>query len=79
VQIIHRKRIESSRNPDQERERLVDDYSEKFANPYKAAALGYLDDVIVPSKTREVLINTLGLLLEKEESRPKRKHGNMPL
>ena len=79
VQIIHRKRIENSRNPDQERERLVDDYSEKFANPYKAAALGYLDDVIKPSKTREVLIKTLGHLLEKEEVRPNRKHGNMPL
>jgi propionyl-CoA carboxylase beta chain len=79
VQIIHRKRIENSRNPDQERERLVDDYSEKFANPYKAAALGYLDDVIKPSKTREVLIKTLGHLLDKEEVRPNRKHGNMPL
>jgi len=79
VQIIYKKRIESSRNPEQERERLVDDYSEKFANPYKAAALGYLDDVIKPSKTREVLIKTLGLLLEKEEVRPNRKHGNMPL
>ena len=79
VQIIHRKRIESSRNPDQERERLVDDYSEKFANPYKAAALGYLDDVIKTSKTREVLIKTLSHLLEKEEMRPNRKHGNMPL
>ena len=79
VQIIYKKRIEGSRNPEQERERLVDDYSEKFANPYKAAALGYLDDVIKPSKTREVLIKTLGLLLEKEEVRPNRKHGNMPL
>ena len=60
VQIIHRRRIDSSRNPEQERQRLVDDYEESFANPYKAAALGYLDDVIVPSETRSILVKALG-------------------
>ncbi len=79
VQIIHRRRIESSRNPDQERQRLVDDYEESFANPYKAAALGYLDDVIMPSETRSVLVKALGAILEKEEPRPEKKHGNIPL
>ena len=79
VQIIHRRRIDSSRNPEQERQRLVDDYEESFANPYKAAALGYLDDVIVPSETRSILVKALGAILEKEEPRPEKKHGNIPL
>ena len=79
VQIIHRRRIENSGNPVQERDRLVDDYEETFANPYRAAALGYLDDVIQPSQTREVLTRALGALLDKEEIRPARKHGNIPL
>ena len=79
VQIIHRRRIDSSKNPDQERQRLVDDYEESFANPYKAAALGYLDDVIVPSETRSALVKALGAIMEKEEPRPEKKHGNIPL
>ena len=79
VQIIHRRRIDSAINPEQERQRLVDDYEESFANPYKAAALGYLDDVIVPSETRSTLVRALGAILEKEEPRPEKKHGNIPL
>ena len=53
VQIIHRNRIKGARDAEGERARLVRDYQEKFANPYKAASLGYLDDVIEPSKTRK--------------------------
>ncbi len=79
VQIIHRRRITNSRNPDQERERLVEDYEETFANPYKAAALGYIDDVVMPSETRSLLVKALGAILEKEEPRPNKKHGNIPL
>ena len=79
VQIIHRRRINSSRNPDQERIRLVGDYTDSFANPYKAASLGYIDDVVQPSETRLVLSKALGALLEKEEARPAKKHGNIPL
>ncbi|MDP6857148.1 MAG: acyl-CoA carboxylase subunit beta [Candidatus Thalassarchaeaceae archaeon] len=79
VQIIHKKRIQSSSNPEQERARLVDDYTESFATPYKAASLGYLDDVVDPSETRERLSRALGHLMDKEESRPARKHGNIPL
>ena len=79
VQIIHRRRIRGAMNPEQERDRLVDDYEESFANPYKAAALGYIDDVISPADTRSSLIKALGALLEKEEPRPERKHGNIPL
>ena len=79
VQIIHRKRISTAGNPEQERERLVEDYNETFANPYRAASLGYLDDVIQPRDTRMMLIRALGALLEKEEVRPSKKHGNIPL
>ncbi len=79
VQIIHRRRIAASKNPEQERERLVEDYEEAFANPYKAASLGYLDDVIAPSETRIAMLKALGALLEKEEPRPEKKHGNIPL
>jgi len=79
VQIIHRRRIEAAGNPDEERQRLVDEYTERFANPYQAAAMGYIDDVIEPSDTRRRLIKALGMLLDKEETRPARKHGNIPL
>ena len=79
VEIIHRRRIQSSRNTEQERTRLIEDYNETFANPYKAAALGYLDDVIPPRETRARLAKALGMLLDKEEPRPPRKHGNIPL
>jgi propionyl-CoA carboxylase beta chain len=79
VQIIHRNRIKTARNPEQERERLVEEYGDLFANPYKAAALGYLDDVIEPRNTRHKLCKALGMLLEKQEERPARKHGNIPL
>ncbi|MEE2758930.1 MAG: acyl-CoA carboxylase subunit beta [Candidatus Thermoplasmatota archaeon] len=79
VQIIHRRRIEAAGNPDQERQRLVDEYTERFANPYQAASMGYIDDVIEPSETRKRLVKALGMLLDKEETRPARKHGNIPL
>ena len=79
VEIIHRKRIANSRNAEQERQRLTEDFNEKFANPYTAAALGYLDDVIEPNQTRSKLCRALEMLLDKEELRPARKHGNIPL
>ena len=79
VQIIHRRRIGSAGDPEGERKRLIDDYEDTFANPYRAASLGYLDDVIQPRETRAKLTKALGALLEKEEIRPARKHGNIPL
>ena len=79
VEIIHRKRIANSRNAEEERTRLTEDFNDTFANPYKAAALGYLDDVIEPSETRSKLIRSLEMLMDKEELRPARKHGNIPL
>jgi len=79
VEIIHRRRIAGARNPEQERERLTTEFNEAFANPYTAAGLGYLDDVIEPSQTRRHLCRALDMLSDKEELRPARKHGNIPL
>ena len=79
VEIIHRRRIKNARNQEQERDRLVQDFTDTFANPYKAAAMGYIDDVIEPSETRSRLSRALLMLMEKEEIRPAKKHGNIPL
>ena len=79
VQIIHRNRIKTATNPEQERARLVEEYGELFANPYKAASLGYIDDVVEPRETRAKLCKALLMLLDKQEERPARKHGNIPL
>src|SRR5213594_4017887 len=79
VNIVFRKEIEAAANPKKRHEELVKDYREKFANPYITAELGYLDDVIEPPETRPALIKALQALQSKRESRPARKHGNIPL
>jgi propionyl-CoA carboxylase beta chain len=79
VEIIFKKDIESSENPDLELERKLNDYIEKFANPYIAAERGFLDDIIEPKDTKKILINTFELLKEKVDFNPKKKHGNIPL
>jgi propionyl-CoA carboxylase beta chain len=79
VNIIFRKQIKDSPEPEKTRERLVEEYTEKFANPYIAAERGYVDDVVEPRRTRPVLINALESMLNKRESRPPKKHGNIPL
>ncbi len=79
VNIIYRRDIQSSPTPDERRERLMDDYKARFANPYSAAERGYIDDVIVPHETRPKLIRALETLQTKRVAGPKRKHGNIPL
>ena len=79
VNIVYRKEIESAKDPAAARARLIEEYNEKFANPYVAAALGYLDDVIEPRKTRPRLIRALRMLANKRQSLPPKKHGNIPL
>jgi len=82
INILYRKEIaaaEKAGNLAQERARLVDLYRTTFANPYKAAELGYLDQVIVPEDTRRLLIQSLKMLEGKRERGPSRKHGNIPL
>ncbi|MDQ1565120.1 MAG: propionyl-CoA carboxylase beta chain, partial [Actinomycetota bacterium] len=79
VNIIYRDEIESAADPTAERTRLVEEYVERFANPYIAASRGYVDDVIMPSETRPRLIAALDLLADKRDTNPPKKHGNIPL
>ncbi|HLR41160.1 MAG TPA: acyl-CoA carboxylase subunit beta [Virgibacillus sp.] len=77
--IIFAKEISESDQPEQVRQEKIDTYREKFANPYIAAGLGMVDDVIDPRETRIKLIQALEMLYNKQETRPKKKHGNIPL
>jgi len=79
VKIIFRKELAESPNPDERKAQLVEEYRQRFANPYIAASRGYLDDVIEPRLTRPRLINALEMLSNKRDSNPSRKHGNIPL
>jgi propionyl-CoA carboxylase beta chain len=79
VNIIYRRDIASSPTPDERRQKLMDDYKARFANPYAAAERGYIDDVIIPHETRPKLIKALEMLETKRVPGPKRKHGNIPL
>lgn len=77
--IIFAREINESDNPEATRKEKIDEYREKFANPYVAAGLGMVDDVIDPRETREKLVQALDILQNKQEERPKKKHGNIPL
>jgi propionyl-CoA carboxylase beta chain len=79
VNILYRKEVEGAADADAERQRLIAEYNAQFANPYVAAGLGYLDDVILPRDTRPRLIAALESLATKRQSLPKKKHGNIPL
>ncbi|MGI6485245.1 MAG: acyl-CoA carboxylase subunit beta [Tepidanaerobacteraceae bacterium] len=77
--IIFRKEIQTSQNPVETRNEKITEYRHKFANPYQAAKRGYVDDVIEPSTTRVKLISALEMLMSKRETRPAKKHGNIPV
>ena len=79
VNIIFRKNIGEADDPEKAHKELSDDYKEKFASPYVAAEMGYIDRVIFPRETRKELILGLERYGNKRENRPKRKHGNIPL
>jgi propionyl-CoA carboxylase beta chain len=79
VNVIYREEIATSTDPDERRAQLVAEYVERFANPYVAAARGYLDDVIEPRETRPRLVAALRSLATKRDTNPRRKHGNIPL
>jgi acetyl-CoA carboxylase carboxyltransferase component len=79
VEILYRRELAEADDPVARRTELVDDYTERFANPYAAAERGYVDEVIDPAETRKKLIAGLEVLRSKREELPKRKHGNMPL
>jgi acetyl-CoA carboxylase carboxyltransferase component len=79
VGIIHRKEIAAADDADVRRAELIDDYTQKFSNPYVAAERGYVDAVIKPEDTRRLLVKSLDMLRSKRETIPQRKHGNIPL
>lgn len=79
VNIIFRNEIKEAKDLKETRQQLVAEYQEKFASPYKAAELGYVDEVIEPEETRPKIIQALDILKTKVDTNPWRKHGNIPL
>jgi propionyl-CoA carboxylase beta chain len=78
-EIIFRKEIMKAENPAEKLLEKEAEYAETFANPYKAAQRGFIDEVILPKNTRRKLIKAFTMLKDKEVLRPNRKHGNIPL
>jgi propionyl-CoA carboxylase beta chain len=79
VNIIFKRQIAESENPAEKQKELVDEYRRTFANPMKAAELGYIDEVILPENLRSRLVQSFDLLKDKRQSNPPKKHGNIPL
>jgi len=79
VEIVYRRELAEAADPTARRAELVEEYTERYANPYVAAERGYVDDVIDPTETRRVLVKALRVLMSKREELPRRKHGNVPL
>ena len=79
VNVLYRKELADAKDPETERARLLQEYDDKFANPYIAAERGYIDRVIVPSETRVMVIRALRSLRGKRQILPPKKHGNIPL
>jgi len=79
VNILFKDEIEHAADPEQRRKDLINEYIEKFANPYIAASRGYIDEIIEPRHTRTKLITALEMLKNKRDTNPPKKHGNIPL
>ncbi len=79
IKIVFRETLERATDPTKTREEMAAQYRETFANPFKAAELGYVDAVIDPEETRPVLIRSLEMLKNKKDQNPPKKHGNIPL
>jgi propionyl-CoA carboxylase beta chain len=77
--IVFKKEIEAAEDKSRVREKLIEEYRKNFASPYRAAEVGYIDEVIVPEDTRPKLISALMMLRNKKTSIPERRHGNIPL
>ena len=77
--VIHAKEIKAADDPETKRAEKIDEYNALFNNPYRAAERGFVDAVIAPSETRSRLIDALEALSTKRETRPLKKHGNIPL
>ena len=79
AEIIFKKEIAEANDPAQRLEEKIDEYTNKFANPYLAASMGYVDEVIAPNETRSKLITAFKMLENKVANLPRKKHGNIPL
>ncbi|MGB2757276.1 MAG: acyl-CoA carboxylase subunit beta [Acidimicrobiia bacterium] len=79
VNLLHRSELKKASDPEALRAELIEEYTDRFANPYNAAERGIVDDVILPGETRKILARSLELLTTKKERLPARKHGNVPL
>ena len=79
VNIIYRRELADASDPASKKTELVDEYRDTFANPYRAASLGYVDDVIRPEESRKVLIRSFKSLENKRSTNPPKKHGSIPL
>ena len=79
VEIVHRRDLQAAEDPAARRAELIDEYQERYVNPYLAAERGFVDDVIDPAETRRVVVRAIDVLRSKREDLPKRKHGNVPL
>lgn len=79
VNILYGKELKNASDPEKVRQEKLDEYNEKFANPYVAASKGYIDEVIYPEETRQKIAKALEISLEKRETTPPKKHGNIPL
>lgn len=79
VNILYAKDLKKLDNAEEERQRILNEFKEKFSKPYHVAASGHVDDVLIPSETRPRLISALELLKDKKAKLPDKKHGNMPL
>ena len=79
VNILYRRELEKSENPDKSRQEKIEEYRERLASPFVAAERGYVDDVIEPHETRSKVIRALRMLANKTDTMPRKKHGNIPL
>ncbi|EOZ99160.1 Propionyl-CoA carboxylase beta chain [Indibacter alkaliphilus LW1] len=79
AEIIFKREIAVAENPEEKLQEKIDEYTAKFANPYRAAHRGFIDEVIMPSETREKLIKAYKMLENKVDKLPRKKHGNIPL
>ena len=78
VNIVFRNELKGAGDPVARKDELVKDYRDNFANPFKAAELGYIDEVIEPETTRPRIIEALEMLATKRDTNPPKKHGNIP-
>jgi propionyl-CoA carboxylase beta chain len=79
VEILYRRELEESSDPEEFKKKKVEEFRDKFANPYIAAERGYIDEIIEPKDTRPKLIRALEMTANKRDTNPPKKHGNIPL